>query len=673
MKIELFRDQKYAKLRKHHQELGVPWTDSIFPASNASIGLKKSKELQGVEWRRISELCNNPRLVKDGVGRHDVVQGKLGNCWFVAAASVLAGIDKLWEKVIPDVQDQEWDAENPGKYSGVFRFRFWRFGRWIEVLVDDLIPTRNGSPVFTYSKEPGEFWSALLEKAYAKLNGSYEALDGGNISDALVDFTGGVAELIQLRSDSGALTYRDEDKKTELYNRILKEIGEHALICCAIRCESGQQEEKTDCGLVKGHAYGVTAVKKVPVGSIGLTNLFKGREKLSLVRLRNPWGEKEWNGAFSDSSMEWRMISDKEKQKLGLVTEDDGEFWMPWDDFTEQFTDVSINHVINTSLFSFYKTWKQYTKEGNWTRPDRCGGCLNYPESFLANPQYRFDVTTKDNTTEEVIIQLSQNDDNRLATRERIVIGMHIWKVECNRKFRIHKINLQTVKSSDFIKSRHVFYRTSLKPGRYCIIPSSFKPGEDGQFLIRIFGDEITGFAEMIEDEPKTPNCGCIFKGFQTVTRVTVRSIKGLPEKKGIGKTDPYVTIKCEGETVKSSVVENSLNPEFNFSAIFYRKDPDKDILVQVWDHNMLMDSFLGQVTISRAVLSDFTGTVKSKSSAATAEPDNPFGDTADDSVGYSGGGVVKLDLRSKDKNKLDKLPGTIELLLENDTNLAAF
>ncbi len=47
-------------------------------------------------------------------------------------------------------------------------------------------------------------------------------------------------------------------------------------------------------------------------------------------------------------------------------------------------------------------------------------------------------------------------------------------------------------------------------------------------------------------------------------------------------ETDPYVTIKCEGETVKSSVVENSLNPEFNFSAIFYRKDPDKDILVQV-------------------------------------------------------------------------------------------
>jgi hypothetical protein len=31
-----------------------------------------------------------------------------------------------------------------------------------------------------------------------------------------------------------------------------------------------------------------------------ITGIFRGREKIPLVRLRNPWGEKEWNGAFSD-------------------------------------------------------------------------------------------------------------------------------------------------------------------------------------------------------------------------------------------------------------------------------------------------------------------------------------------------------------------------------------
>ena len=37
----------------------------------------------------------------------------------------------------------------------------------------------------------------------------------------------------------------------------------------------GASEERTEMGLVKGHAYGVTALKKVPIGSSGLSSLFK--------------------------------------------------------------------------------------------------------------------------------------------------------------------------------------------------------------------------------------------------------------------------------------------------------------------------------------------------------------------------------------------------------------
>ena len=59
-----------------------------------------------------------------------------------------------------------------------------------------------------------------------RLHGSYEALDSGNLSDALVDFTGGVSELVALETDNGLRVYEsDEEKRLELLSRLEQEVS----------------------------------------------------------------------------------------------------------------------------------------------------------------------------------------------------------------------------------------------------------------------------------------------------------------------------------------------------------------------------------------------------------------------------------------------------------------
>ena len=154
----------------------------------------------------------------------------------------------MFDRVVPS--GQGFDSN----YCGIFRFRFFRFGEWVEVCVDDRLPTRHGQLIYIKAKDKNEFWSPLLEKAYAKLYGSYKALEGGLTIEAAVDFTGGIPEMIKLST----LTMQPET----LFYTMVKAYQANAFMSCSLS-NSRQQRQAEQLGLQARHAYTITKVNPI--------------------------------------------------------------------------------------------------------------------------------------------------------------------------------------------------------------------------------------------------------------------------------------------------------------------------------------------------------------------------------------------------------------------------
>ncbi|KAG8508266.1 Calpain-10, partial [Galemys pyrenaicus] len=500
------------KMRAPAREL---FRDAAFPAADSSLLSSCSTplaQLRGdITWRRPQEICKAPRLFADSPQEGPVRQGLLGDCWFLCACAALSRSRPLLHQVFPPGQPCWRDPE----YRGAFTCRVWQFGHWVEVTIDDRLPCLAGRLCFSRCQSEDVFWLPLLEKVYAKLHGSYEHLWAGQVADALVDLTGGLAERWSLKDLARAGSQQDGHPAGGPEPRTCRQLlrlQDRCLISCSVL-----SPRPGASGLGEFHAFIVAEVRELraPAG-----------QPVLLLRIQNPWGRRCWQGPWREGGEGWSQVDAAEASGL-LSRLQEGEFWVEEEEFLREFDEVTIGYPVSEaghlqSLASGRELLHTQQLPGAWVKGQSAGGCRNN-SGFPSNPKFWLRVSEPS----EVYVAVLQRPPvpaadwagraralagNHHAARSVAgspgracqAVGLHIWKVEKRR------VSLPRVLSAPpaagtpcHAYDREVHLRCELPPGHYLAVPSTFLKDAPGQFLLRVFS---TGRVSLSAVRPATPS-----------------------------------------------------------------------------------------------------------------------------------------------------------------------
>ena len=331
---------KNVKIYRHQKipPKGQIWTDDLFQPVRKNLcpvdsygrwnfpeGID-SNDVQGwekIKWARAEQIFNskNYQVFYQGVEADDIIQGGLGDCYFLSAVAALCKYPKLVERLFYIKQKSEEHC-----YGCYYRIN----GIWQLVLVDDYIPCYGNYGLnFAFTSTHGnELWVILLEKARAKLNGNYAKAIGGEPHEVFDVITDAYSEKIVVRPDTSE----------ELWNKLLDAEKKNYLMTAGTSGDTYHLPIER-VGLVPGHAYTILGVKEL--------NTKNG--KVRLVHIRNPWGNTEWSGDWSDKSSKW---TNELRQQVGVQNKNDGSFWMAFEDFIKFFLVTGICHLHENYVFS---------------------------------------------------------------------------------------------------------------------------------------------------------------------------------------------------------------------------------------------------------------------------------------------------------------------------------
>ncbi|KAI4255206.1 MAG: hypothetical protein LQ352_002687 [Teloschistes flavicans] len=410
--------------------------------------LSRESNLGPKSVKRVPDIFDNPVFFKEGVSANDVRQGSNGDCWFLSALCALSNKKNLVDRVCV-ARDEK---------VGVYGFVFHRDGEWIQTIIDDKLyliapdwyestddrrtweevrrvdaeeeyrkvnQTGSRALCFAQCSDENETWLPLLEKAFAKAHGDYGSIDGGFTGEAIEDLTGGVTtELLATDILDTEQFWTDE---------VMKVNDEFLFGCATGRFDKWQGSETAEMqgarkGVIRMHAYSIQEAREI-----------KGER---LIRIRNPWGDTEWQGAWSDGSEQW---TPEWMELLNHRFGDDGMFWISYKDFLRKYQSLD-----RTRLFG--PEW-QVTQQ--WTT-------ANVPWSADFNDT-KFDLTIT--RPGPVVIVLSQLDSRYFRGLE--------GQYEFQLNFRLEKdddTEFMVRSHSNYSMSRSVSTDIELEPGTYSVL-----------------------------------------------------------------------------------------------------------------------------------------------------------------------------------------------------------
>jgi len=406
--------------------------DPSFPPDDTSIYDASTEEKYPLDkrpvWKRPHEFMNNPKLFEQDVDPNDINQGALGNCWFLASIAALAESPALVKRL--------FIAQKYNKF-GIYKLRICKNGEWVVVTIDDFIPCyRNGGPMFC-TATGDELWVILLEKAYAKLHGNYWQLRAGYVSHGMMDLSGCPTQKYNFPSERNDY-YSIRDYAEDFWNTIT-DADKQGFIMWAgtpgvdVWTEGGGPNE--EFGIVPGHAYSIIGAKQY--------------KNIRLVKVRNPWGDFEWGGKWSDKdTVSWtkEMIN---AFKPEFDTKD-GTFWISYEEFFKYFDSVSIWQI---------KNWKEIRLKGKFIKVQE-----EEKDNEWVISQFYYTFTLKSPTY--MIISLHQEDERHLGWDKRpyVDLSYSILKREKDGTLSIAGF-------ADSITDRDLEQGFNLDAGNYIVVP----------------------------------------------------------------------------------------------------------------------------------------------------------------------------------------------------------